>query len=67
MDEKLIQIFQNVASKVDWFLIGKTFVEVILFVIVLKFVNKALHVFFDKLINRLSDSEAQKTYLFRLL
>ena len=62
MDEKLIQILQNIATKVDVFLIGKTFIEIIVFFVVLKLVNKTFHVFFDKLINKLSDSEAQKTY-----
>ena len=62
MNETLSQMMQNIVSKIDFILISKTLIEIILFVVVLKFVNKALHVFFDKLISKLSDSEAQKTY-----
>ena len=35
MDEIIIQMFQNIASRVDLFLIAKTLIEAILFVVVL--------------------------------
>ena len=62
MEELLKQIIANHAHKIDLFLIGKTFVEIIIFYFVLKFVNKALHIFFDRVIEKLTDSESKKNY-----
>ena len=62
MNETLSQMMQNIVSKIDFILISKTLIEIILFVVVLKFVNKALHLFFEKIIDRLSDNEMKKNY-----
>ena len=56
--EQIIQdMIAKHAEKIDLFLIGKTILEIVIFFFVMKFVNKALHVFFDKLISRIEDSE----------
>lgn len=61
--EQIIQdMIAKHADKIDFFLIGKTIVEIILFYFVLKFVNKALLLFFDKLINKIENSESRKNY-----
>ena len=52
----------KIADKIDFLLIGKTLIEIIIFIILLKIVNKGLHIFFDKLTNKLSDVETRKTY-----
>ena len=44
------------------FLIGKTLIEIVLFIIILRIVNKTLHLFFDKLLSRISDTETKKHY-----
>ena len=62
MQETLKQFIANHADKIDFFLIGKTVVEIIIFIFVMKFVNKALHIFFNKMIDRVSDSETKKNY-----
>lgn len=61
--EQIIQdMIAKHAEKIDLFLIGKTILEIVIFFFVMKFVNKALHVFFDKLISRIEDSESRKNY-----
>lgn len=62
MDELIKQMIANHAQKIDFFLIGKTLVEIVIFYFLLKFVNKALHIFFEKLIEKLTDSESKKNY-----
>lgn len=58
----LNNIFSTITDKVNIYLIGKATVELILFIIALRFVNKALNLFFDKLINRIQDKETAKQY-----
>ena len=62
MEEIIQNMMVKLANKIDLFLIGKSIVEIILFVIVLKMVNKCLQVFFEKLINKISDNEMKKNY-----
>ena len=62
MEQLLQDMIAKHADKIDLFLIGKTLIEIILFYFILKFVNKALLVFFEKLINRIEDSESRKNY-----
>ena len=62
MDEIIKQIIFKNAAKIDLFLIGKTFIEIVLFIIILRIVNKTLHLFFDKLLSRISDTETKKHY-----
>ena len=62
MDETIKQIIFKNAAKIDLFLIGKTLIEVVLFVIILRIVNKTLHLFFDKILSRISDTETKKHY-----
>ncbi len=62
MKETIKNIIENNLSKIDLFLIGKVILEVIVFIIILKIVNKALHLFFEKLIERISDIELKKHY-----
>ena len=62
MEEVIKQMVMNHAGKIDLFLIGKSILEFIVFVIMLKLVNKALFIFFDKIIERIKDGEARKNY-----
>ena len=62
MDEIIKQIIFKNAAKIDLFLIGKTLIEIVLFIIILRIVNKTLHLFFDKLLSRISDTETKKHY-----
>ena len=62
MDEIIQQIIFKNAAKIDLFLIGKTLIEIVLFIIILRIVNKTLHLFFDKLLSRISDTETKKHY-----
>lgn len=62
MEDILKQVLMKHAEKVDFFLIGKAILEIIIFIFVMKLVNKALHLFFDKLISKISDSETRKHY-----
>ena len=55
-------VMQNLA-KINLLAIGRAIIEIFLFVIVLKLVNKTLHLFFDKLISKISDIETRKHYL----
>ncbi len=62
MDEIIQQIIFKNAAKIDLFLIGKTLIEIVLFIIILRIVNKTLHLFFDKLLSKISDTETKKHY-----
>lgn len=62
MEEVVKQLVIKHAEKIDLFLIGKAIIEIVVFVIVLKIANKALHLFFEKLISKISDSETRKQY-----
>ena len=62
MDEIIQQIIFKNAAKIDLLLIGKTLIEIVLFIIILRIVNKTLHLFFDKLLSRISDTETKKHY-----
>lgn len=62
MNDILKEIISNNVGKIDLFLIGKSIFELILFIIVLKLVNKGLVLFFDKIISRIKDNETRKHY-----
>ena len=62
MDEIIQQIIFKNAAKIDLLLIGKTLIEIVLFIIILRIVNKTLHLFFEKLLSRISDTETKKHY-----
>ena len=62
MDEIIKQIILNQAGKIDILLICKTILEIVIFVIILKFINKGLKISFDKLISKISDTETRKHY-----
>lgn len=62
MEEIVKQIMIKHAEKIDFFLIGKAILEIVVFVFLMKIVNKALHLFFDKLISKISDHETRKHY-----
>ena len=62
MQQILQDMIAKHAEKIDFFLIGKSILEIIIFFFVLKFVNKGLHIFFDKVIDRVSDNEMKKNY-----
>ncbi|MBQ4078496.1 mechanosensitive ion channel family protein [bacterium] len=62
MQQILQDMIAKHAEKIDFFLIGKSILEIIIFFFVLKFVNKGLHIFFDKVIDRISDNEMKKNY-----
>lgn len=57
------KVLLNQADKIDLFLIGKTILEIIVFIIVLKLVNKAFHLIFEKIISRIADTETKKLYM----
>ena len=48
MEEILKQMLLKQAVKFDFLLIGKTIIEFILFIILLRVINKAFNVFFEK-------------------
>lgn len=62
MEEIIKQLIANHAGKVDLFLIGKLLLEIIIFIILLRLANKGMHLFFEKLINKIEDSELRKHY-----
>ncbi len=62
MEEIIKQLITNHAGKIDLFLIGKLLLEIIIFIILLRLANKGMHLFFEKLINKIEDSELRKHY-----
>ena len=62
MQQILQDMIAKHAEKIDLFLIGKSMLEIIVIFFILKFVNKGLHIFFDKVIDRVSDNEMKKNY-----
>ncbi|MCD7879904.1 MAG: mechanosensitive ion channel family protein [Candidatus Gastranaerophilales bacterium] len=62
MEEFLKQVLLKHAGKIDLFLIGKSILEIIVFVFLMKLVNKTLHLFFEKIISRIPDVETRKQY-----
>ncbi len=62
MEETMNQILLTMADKVNIFFIGRIIIELLLFILVLRIINKALNVFFDKLINKIQDRETAKQY-----
>ncbi len=62
MEQIFKQILTNNLAKIDLFLIGKSIVELILFLILIRVVNKALQLFFDKIISKISHPETRKQY-----
>lgn len=62
MEEILKQVIMTQAAKIDILLIGKTLLEIIIFIIILRLVNKGLKISFDKAIERIKDTETRKHY-----
>lgn len=62
MNETIKNIISNNLGRINLFLIGKVILEIIIFIIIMKIVNKALHLFFEKIIARISDTELKKNY-----
>ncbi len=63
IEEIIKEILLKNAGKIDFFLIGKTIMEIILFIIFIRIVNKALHIFFEKIISKIKDTEIKKQYM----
>ena len=63
MEDIIKEIILKHAGKIDFFLIGKTILEIIVFVILLRLGNKAIRLFFDKIISKISDTEMKKQYM----
>ena len=63
IEEIIKEILLKNAGKIDFFLIGKTILEIVVFIVLLKFTNKALHLFFEKIISRVNDIETKKQYM----
>ncbi len=63
MEEILKEIIINHASKINFFTIGKIILEIIAFIIIMRIVNKALYLFFNKLILKIEDYEVRKHYM----
>ncbi len=62
MEQIFKQILTNNLAKINLFLIGKSIIELILFLILIRVVNKALQMFFDKIISKISHPETRKQY-----
>ena len=62
MNEVMKQIVIQNAGKIDLFLIAKSIFEFIVFLIILKLVNKGLYLFFDKILLKIKDTETRKHY-----
>ncbi len=62
MDEIIKQLISHHTSKIDLFLVAKSIFEFIIFIIILRLVNKGLYLFFDKLISKIQDNETRKHY-----
>ncbi len=62
MEEVIKQLITKHTDKIDFFLIGKSIMELVLFLITIRVINKALHLFFDKIISHISDPETRKQY-----
>lgn len=62
MDEVIKQLILKHTDKIDFFLIGKSIMELILFLITIRLINKAVQLFFDKLISKISHPETRKQY-----
>ena len=61
--EKVIQeIILTIAKKIDVLLIGKTLMELVLFIIFIKAINQTLTLFFNKIIEKIKDTETKKQY-----
>jgi small conductance mechanosensitive channel len=63
MDNITQEMLLKIAEKIDIHYIGKAIIETILFIILLRVVNKTLHLFFEKIVNRISDTETKKQYM----
>ena len=63
MEEILKEIIINHAVKINFFTIGKIILEIIAFIIIMRIVNKALYLFFNKLILKIEDYEVRKHYM----
>lgn len=63
MEQILQEMLLKHAEKIDFFLIAKAVMETILFIILLRIVNKALYLFFEKIIDKIKDSEVKKQYM----
>ena len=63
IEEIIKEILIKNAIKIDFFLIGKAILELILFIIFIKIVNKTLHLFFEKIISNIKDTEVKKQYM----
>ena len=62
MEEVVKQMIANHAGKIDLFLIGKSILEIIVFIVVIRLLNKTFNLFFDKIIARLTNNEMVKQY-----
>lgn len=62
MKEIIKNILNEHIYRIDLFLILKILAEIIIFIFVLRFLNKAFHMFFDKLLSKISDPETRKHY-----
>lgn len=63
MEEFFKEILLKQAGKIDILLIGKTILEIIIFIIILRVVNKGFHLFLEKILERISDTETKKLYM----
>ena len=63
MEEILKEILLKQAGKLDILLIGKTILEIIVFIILLRIANRGFHLFFEKITERITDTETKKTYM----
>ena len=62
MNEALRQLVMSHIDKINFFVIGRAIIEFILFIVLLRVINKTFNLFFEKLISRLSDTEMKKQY-----
>ncbi len=62
MEQIIKQILSAHLTKINFFVIGRALLELILFVIVLRLVNKTFNLFFNKIVSKISDEEVRKQY-----
>lgn len=62
MQDIFKQLVLNHLAQINFFVIGKAVLEIFLFILALRLVNKAFHLFFDKLLQKVSDTELKKNY-----
>ena len=62
MEQIIKQILSAHITKINLFVVGRVFLEILLFFVVLRLVNKAFILFFEKIVSKINDEEVRKQY-----